>query len=335
MIGRFRIPKVIYPFFIIILFSCCSKDEDDSHHSDGDVQVIFENDPVSGINIIFMGDAYTKTSLEKEKGKYYIHGINTIEALFRTSPFSEYKEHFNAYIIYAESVDMRTSTSNITTNTKFGSIESTHGSTGLTTLIVPDQKKINEYVFLVTSKTRSNRDVVLMSVNNADRGSARTNQNLAISGNADTRIMIHELGHAFSGLADEYFFDGNLVGYNSVAIQPDNLDVTDDLRSIKWNQFIGLEGYSDVGAHEGGGYNQFDIWRPENNSIMKALNNGNFNAPSRESIARKIMSLRNRNFDFDKFLEIDRLSMSNKNLKHIQVNYNTPELNFVCDLDLH
>lgn len=334
MIGLFRKLDLIPTFVVILLFTCCTDDGEENkytnHHSDGDVQIVLENDPDNGINVIFMGDAYTKSNLEKETGKYDIHAMNNIEAFFNKPPFSEYKEHFNAYIIYAESEDDQTSTSETVTNTKFGSMLSVNDPTGLDILIIPDDMIINEYVRLVTSRPRSNRDIILMSVNNADRGSAKTNRNLAVSGNGNTRVMLHEIGHAFSGLADEYFFDENVTSDNG-NIGPDNLDTIDDLNFIKWSHFVGLEGYSHVRAFEGGGYYRLGIWRPENNSIMKTLSDPHFNAPSRESIVKKIMSLRNLEFDFEKFLEIDRRSMTNKNSKHHQEQSSMIELNFDCD----
>ena len=64
-------------FILIILVTSCSKDdsresdpiiaEDTTFFEDGEMQVIFENDP-NGINLIFIGEGYIKEDLGKQFG---------------------------------------------------------------------------------------------------------------------------------------------------------------------------------------------------------------------------------------------------------------------------
>ena len=53
-----------------------------------------------------------------------------------------------------------------------------------------------------------------------------------------------------------------------------------------------------------------DVWRPESSSIMLQIGNKEFfNAPSREAIVKRIMELRNLEYNFDDFLEVDQISI--------------------------
>ena|GEM_PF-3686753 len=133
---------------------------------------------------------------------------------------------------------------------------------------------------------------------------------MAVFGDADfvESAAVHEVGHAFAGLGDEYFI-GGYNSYYDVTRFP-NLDTTSDLSIIKWHHFSNLKNYL-VEAYEGGGYHQFGIWRPEYNSIMKS--GSFFNAPSREAIVRRIMEIRGLEFNFEAFLEIDQKSIAKIN----------------------
>ena len=78
---------------------------------------------------------------------------------------------------------------------------------------------------------------------------------------------------------------------------------------MKWKHFIDLDDYEEVGAFEGGGYVQEGIWRPEEFSVMRSTSFLYFNAPSRESIVKRILELRGISYNFEDFLEIDRANM--------------------------
>jgi hypothetical protein len=157
-----------------------------------------------------------------------------------------------------------------------------------------------------------------MSVNNQTGGSAGFGNNLAVFGTAGSTTtttsvfsaMLHEVGHAFASLGDEYI----VPNQNSTYIPEGraNLDNTNNLNLIKWNHFIGLQGYSSVGAFEGGGYLEFGMYRPEISSIMRGNIGSYFNAPSREAIVKRILNLREIEYNFNSFLTKDVGNQSNK-----------------------
>lgn len=303
--------------FIGITLSCSKEsevnnnDSSDNYYKDKDVEIIFENDSENGINVIFMGDGYLKAELKKNNGKYNQDGRKSIAFLFNSHPFFEYKNHFNAYIIYAES-----STVNYTFDT--------NNPNGMLNL---NYEMINNYVIKVKGRSRTNKDLILMAINglNDGTGIAVLGSNLAIFGTANSTVnttsafsvMLHEVGHAFASLGDEYIIPNQIETYTPEG-RP-NLDNTNDLNLIKWKHFIGLPGYSSVGAFEGGGYLEFGMWRPELNSIMQGNIGSYFNAPSREAIVNRILTLRAIDYDFNSFLTLDIANQSNKQTKNAKI----------------
>ena len=324
--------EILLSLILISITLSCSKesevnnnDSPDNYYKDKDVEIIFENDSENGINVIFMGDAYLKADLKKNNGKYNHDAIKSIEFLFNSHPFFEYKNHFNAYIIYAES-SIVNSGNGFIVNYPFGS--TTASFLIFFHPIITNYSAVNDYVFKIKGRGMTNKDLILMSVNNQTGGSAHYGNNIAVFGaygstTTTTSVfsaMLHEVGHAFASLGDEYI----VPGQNEIYV-PDgraNLDNINDVNLIKWNHFIGLQGYSSVGAFEGGGYLEFGMYRPEENSIMRGNIGSYFNAPSREEIVKRIMNLRELDYDFNSFLTLDYGNQLNKQLQTKKSNKN-------------
>lgn len=321
-----KIKILIWLLLIGITFSCSkdselnNNDSSSNYYKDKEVEIIFENDREHGINVVFMGDAYLKADLNKNNGKYNHDAIKSIEFLFNSHPFLEYKKHFNAYIIYAES-------SIVTTGNGF-TVNYTFGSTNATSFvphpIITNYSALNDYVFKIKGRSITNKDLILMSVNSQTGGSAYLGNNVAVFGTAGSTatttsvfsVMLHEVGHAFASLGDEYIVPNQNTTY--IPEGQANLDNTNNVNLIKWNHFIGLQGYSSIGAFEGGGYLEFGMWRPEINSIMRGNIGSYFNAPSREAIVKRIMNLRGIEYDFDSFLTLDKGNQLNTYSKNKQ-----------------
>lgn len=306
-----------------ITFSCSTDSELNNndfanYYKDKEVEIIFENDRENGINIIFMGDAYLRSDLKKVNGKYNTAAIKSIEFLFNSHPFFEYKNHFNAYVVYAESSIKNTGNSFIVSY-PFGS---TNTGGIFNNPVITDYNAVNDYVYQVKGRPMNNKDLILMSINNQDGGSAYLGGNVAVFGTTGSTTipttvfatMLHEVGHAFASLGDEY--NVPRVSQTSFTSEMANLDTTDNLSLVKWSHFIGLNGYSSVGAFEGGGLQEFGIWRPESSSIMMGNVGSYFNAPSREAIVKQIMNVRGIAYDFNSFLALDTGKQSHRYSKN-------------------
>ena len=99
-------------------------------------------------------------------------------------------------------------------------------------------------------------------------------------------VVVHEFGHSFGGLADEYYYDDQYEeSYHSDA-EPwePNITTKFDFDS-KWKDMIGIDG---VGLYEGGGYQSKGVWRPCEDCRMKTNQNPKF-CPVCEKAIRDII----------------------------------------------
>jgi hypothetical protein len=88
-----------------------------------------------------------------------------------------------------------------------------------------------------------------------------------------------------------------------------NIDFTSDPSAVKWARFINDQRYASerIDVYKGGWGYWTGIWTPTWRSIMKG-NSDTFNAPSREAIWKRVMSLSNGTgwtYDYESFVEYD------------------------------
>lgn len=86
-----------------------------------------------------------------------------------------------------------------------------------------------------------------------------------------------------------------------------NLAFTSDLSGILWKDFVGLPGYPEVGAYEGGSQYQYGVWRSEENSCMNN-NIPYYNIQSRWIIYRRIKQLAGLPYSVSDFLSMDKVT---------------------------
>jgi hypothetical protein len=90
---------------------------------------------------------------------------------------------------------------------------------------------------------------------------------IANVGPPDASVDVHEFGHAFCGLLDEY---ANQAGPPGYPIRAPN--ATTDLKDVPWQHFLDkkVEG---VGTFEGGATYQKEVWRPARTCAMNSAGN--------------------------------------------------------------
>ena len=226
-----------------------------------EVDTLLKNGPIlERINLVFLGDGYTESEQDK-----FVDDIQAIlDELFSQAPFKQYKNYFNAYavkVISQESGASHPRTSpdpdcapvpQLTVNNYFGS---QFDNSNIHRLLYPTKlSAISE----VLAKNFPLYDVIFVAVNTPYYGGAGGFVATCSSHPAGRDVAIHEIGHSFALLADEYW-----PGFGS---ERPNMTQQTDPSLVKWKNWIGASG---VGIY---GHGQGIPWKkPHQNCKMGVL----------------------------------------------------------------
>ena len=243
------------------------------------------------VNAVFLGDGYTAADLAAET--YANHVQNYWDYMFaddvKNDPFYRYRNFFNAYRV---DVVSNQSGADEPQNhvAKDTALDATYRFDGVTDrLLYVSQSKADAAMNTALDGTGVEPQMRFVSVNDSVYGGGGGKYAVFAGANGLSReIALHELGHSFSGLADEYDYGGPTVYAGG---EPSQIDVTTDPSGAKWSQWLGYHDPtgSVVGAYEGAMYSQKGIFRPTLDSKMRSLGQP-FNAVSREKIILDVYS---------------------------------------------
>ena len=250
-------------------------------------------DPNTSVDIAFIAEGYTAGEIEKFHGDVK----KMTEALFLEKPFTDYKDRFNVWAVDAVSQDSGTDIpgEGIYVNTALNSSFYTFDlDRYLTTL---DIKAVNDYAAAVP------HDVIIMLVNSSRYGGGGVYNYYSgtTAGHPlSQKVFIHEFGHGFAGLADEYY--SSTVAYDEfypLGVEPwePNITTMIDFGS-KWKKDLEAgtpvptpaeDKYRNVtGVFEGGGYAAKGIFRPEIDCRMKSNGQAGYCSVCRKAIKEMI-----------------------------------------------
>ena len=247
------------------------------------------------VDIVFAGDGYTSQDIGN--GVYDFHTQDYLNYIFTNTgtvdPFPRYKNFFNAHRV------------NVTSN-QSGADKPLDGifvDTALDASYGDDVNNPERALFFNPAKADSlvsrelagagfSPEMKMSPVNDDKYGGAANYGGWAVYAAANsigTRIALHEAGHAFSSLADEYFDTGSGT-FNGT--DPWEVNVTSDPTGAKWARWLGYNqpDIGIVGVYEGGRYFEKGVYRPTNDSRMRSSSEISFNVVSREKIILDIYS---------------------------------------------
>ena len=289
------------------------------YSKDGEVTTLQKATVGKGINIVFMGDAFTDRDMGKG-GIYETIMSQAMEEFFAIEPYKTFRNRFNVYAIKVVSPNGRVGEGYTT------ALESYIGEG---TLIEGNLDKSEQYSLKVPSISDTENLLTCVMVKSSKYAGTCVMSRVKQSAVALTsterndkelfgNTLRHEAGgHGFGFLADEYvYYDWSVPAnkkeeYTYLYEQfgwYSNVDFTADPKKVHWSAFLSDDRYkNEVGVFEGAALYGKDIWRPSENSMMNE-NLEYYNAPSRWAIYQRIMKLSGETPSFDKFLEYDAVN---------------------------
>lgn len=256
-------------------------------HSQSLDTILQTGHPSNRVDMLILGDGYTQAQIDS--GTYDGHIQTLLDYHFASSPdhladpFPRYKNFFNVHKIDTPSQESGADIPNqaITVDT---ALDATFGTT-TERLLTISTGLANAARNTALSGTGVTADLQYVTVNTSKYGGSGGSYGVYAGANSSSlEVALHEAGHSFSDLADEYDYGGPTVYAGG---EPSEVNVTKDASGAKWNRWSGFDdprgSNLDIGAFEGARYSEEGIYRPSSNSKMRNLNRP-FDAVSREKI---------------------------------------------------
>ena len=280
---------------------------------EGEVTVYQKASEGNGIDIVFLGDAYSDRQIADG---LYLHDMKACaEQFFAVEPYKTFRNLFNVYFVTAVSATEGYARGGRSLGTYRGLGTFMGGNDDkcfeLARKAVGSDDRMGEVLVAVCGNQDLSGAVFMCGTCNFNEPETWAGHDYAC-GPAVTyftkvdedfvktgKTLRHEAGgHGFAKLADEYHYSGSVSVSDKELIQRrsqymwySNVDITDDPAKVKWANFLADSRYkNEVGIYEGGFTYEYGVWRPSKNSVMND-NEGGFNAPSRYTIWYRIHKL--------------------------------------------
>lgn len=251
------------------------------------VDTIWKSGPINKrINLVIMGDGYTSS----EMALFSTDVTNIFNYMFTTPPFSYYKNYFNVFAIKCASPQSGVTHPGTATDVTEpaspiyfinNSFDTRFDNFNTHRLIYSNNSAA---IYNVTAGYFPNYDQLVILGNSPEYGGAGGAYAVSSTNSNSREIVMHELGHSFAGLADEYWAGP------SYATEKPNMTADNNPGTVKWTQWMGI---NSIGTYPYTSTSPGNAWfRPHQNCKMRFLNSP-FCSVCKETIIEKIHDLTN------------------------------------------
>lgn len=245
------------------------------------------------IDVAFVSEGY----LGSEMAVFVQDCMASIAALKAHEPFKSMADRFNFVAVMVPSAEKGVSIPHqkLWKNTALSSsFDTFYSNRYLTTLRL---KKLHD----VLNNVPYEHIVILANTDNYGGGGIYNSYLMSAAHNKkNLPVVVHEFGHSFAGLADEYYYDDQYEVMYPADTEPwePNITTLVDFKS-KWADMIGSQTKipteptgkdlcTKVGVYEGGGYQSKGVYRPVQECRMK-VNEAPFFCPVCERAIRRVI----------------------------------------------
>lgn len=255
--------------------------------------VHISGDAAVKVDILILPEGYS----EEEMG-FFIEDCNKFATdFFAFAPYSENQEQFNIRAVLAPS--------------KESGVDIPADTIWKSTIMNSGYYTFDSERYLMTFDNKSVRDLaanapydqiyILVNSDKYGGGAIYNYYNVSVNSNEQSgKILIHEFGHGFAGLADEYYDNSTSYGeFYNLEIEPWEPNITTLVNfQSKWKHLVKKrtliptpenEKYIErIGAFEGGGYEPKGMYRPMHDCMMKTFDGNVFCPACKQAIQNMI-----------------------------------------------
>ena len=250
-------------------------------------------DAAKKVDIVILPEGYTQAQM----GEFINDCRKFVKDFFTVAPYTNNEDKFNFRAILAPSEQSGADIpaagiwKNTILNTRYYTFDSERY------LMTMDDKSVRDLA------ANAPYDQIYILVNSPKYGGGAIYNDYSVAVNSNrksAKILIHEFGHGFAGLADEYYNDSTTYGtFYNLNIEPWEPNIT-TLKNFgkKWKHLVKpgtpvptpatKEYINTVGAFEGGGYEPKGMYRASQDCLMKTFNGDTFCPACQEAIQKMI-----------------------------------------------
>ena len=206
------------------------------------------------VDLTFAAEGYQ----EGEMGKFCADARRFMDYLFTMEPYASRKDDFNVRIVQNVSQDSGVDVP------QDGKWRETAMDSGFDTFYEDRYLTIMDHRLIADAVAGVPTDAIMVIANSAKYGGGGIYNSYAMGSSDNERsepVFVHEFGHSFAGLGDEYY-DSSVAyeDYYPAGIEPWEPNITTQIDfASKWED---MTQSGEAGLFEGAGYQAKGCWRP-------------------------------------------------------------------------